>query len=586
MYTISSFPNYIFTSAAAVETYYLTNKFFDNIKEINIKNNLVKYGVLIAVKSALIIGTAALTTQYPLAVTISLLAMHLLSLKNKTDSTPPVGSEESFQVAQLPKMVENNTQTNHPPKMVERETQIAIALTSKETSVTETEIFLSCFENELSNLSNMAEFDRLPPNIIKIINDLSNEIVSLKKCENLNYRDMETKLFPNVKLLFKTQILNNFKLKLENFYKNSNSDDIKEEDFRADLKEELTLNFSILKFFPSFIEFQKRDYFINSYFSKAYFDKLLNPTEKLLAATNAAAPIIDLRSDIFFLEMELYWGKGKLVSPAPEENTNEGQATNNQKINKLPGFLEAFKYSNTDQIITRKDIANEILLQLNKRQLKHTILIGKAGSGKTTILENVVDKISNRSRFKNFSFFKLDATAFVGGTSHVGEQEKRIQKMKEFFHSLKEKDPEVQIVLIIDEIHQLTGMGTSSNCSNDVWQSLKEDLGNSKFTIIGTTTEEEYETYIKKDSAVASRFSTITVPELTSDEYNQILMAKAEDCIKQYNLQISAKDLIEKVQEKQKTLFKETNRNTRQFIHCIQTVCSELELKANGELFE
>lgn len=79
----------------------------------------------------------------------------------------------------------------------------------------------------------------------------------------------------------------------------------------------------------------------------------------------------------------------------------------------------------------------------------------------------------------------------------------------------------------------------------------------------------------------------ITVPKLTEDEYTQILTTKAEECIKQYNLQnISPVDLIEQVQKKQEASPTESNRNTRQFIHCIQEVCSELELKEKGEWFE
>lgn len=484
MYIISSLPNYIFTSCAAVETYCLTNKIFNNIEETNIRNNLLKNGFLIVVKSILIIGTAALTTQYPIAVTISLLAIHLLSPKNKTDSSNTVGFDKSIQKT-VSETIENEPQT--VSQTIENETQTYIQERNEETFVKNTDIFLDSIEQELSIFSESNEFTLLPSDIVTIIKDLSSEIASLKKSENLEHSDIENRLFPKVKNLFQLQIINNFYEKLTNM------------DSNEDLKKEIRLNLPIIKFLTRYTEFQKKTHFLNN----AYCNNLLEEMNNiLLQEANDNFPrlkAIPLKASLLQAKMEF------ALSSTVEEQTTS------QKIGNPPSFLKAFTYSNTSRIITRNNIANQILLRLNKKELKHTILIGEAGSGKTTILENVVERISKISRFKNFSFFKLDATAFISGTSCVGEQEKRIQKMKQFFNSLKQKDKDAQIVIIIDEIHQLTGMGTSSKSDNDVWQSLKEDLGNSKFTIIGTTTEEEYKTHIKKDSAVASRFSTITI---------------------------------------------------------------------------
>ena len=172
-----------------------------------------------------------------------------------------------------------------------------------------------------------------------------------------------------------------------------------------------------------------------------------------------------------------------------------------------------------DAVIGRdKEIARVIQI-LSRRTKNNPCLIGEPGVGKTAIAEGIALRIHSGNvpmHLKNKQVYLLDLTSLVAGTQFRGQFESRVKGL------IAEVKQEGNIILFIDEVHNLVGAGNSEGSMNAA-NILKPALSRGEIQVIGATTFEEYRKYIEKDSALERRFQPVTVNEPTIDETVEVL---------------------------------------------------------------
>ncbi|QEA35737.1 ATP-dependent Clp protease ATP-binding subunit [Weissella soli] len=191
------------------------------------------------------------------------------------------------------------------------------------------------------------------------------------------------------------------------------------------------------------------------------------------------------------------------------------------------GLLEQFGINMTelarqgkfDPVIGRDDEIARVIEILNRRTKNNPVLIGEAGVGKTAVVEGLAQAIVNGevpAKLQNKEVIRLDVVSLVQGTGVRGQFEERMQKLMD---EVSKRD---DIILFIDEIHEIMGAGTAGEGSMDAGNILKPALARGEFQLVGATTLNEYR-QIEKDAAIARRFQTIQVNEPSTDEALQIL---------------------------------------------------------------
>ena len=172
-----------------------------------------------------------------------------------------------------------------------------------------------------------------------------------------------------------------------------------------------------------------------------------------------------------------------------------------------------------DAVIGRdKEIARVIQI-LSRRTKNNPCLIGEPGVGKTAIAEGIALRIHSGNvpmHLKNKQVYLLDLTSLGAGTQFRGQFESRVKGL------IAEVKQEGNIILFIDEVHNLVGAGNSEGSMNAA-NILKQALSRGEIQVIGATTFEEYRKYIEKDSALERRFQPVTVNEPTIDETVEVL---------------------------------------------------------------
>lgn len=201
----------------------------------------------------------------------------------------------------------------------------------------------------------------------------------------------------------------------------------------------------------------------------------------------------------------------KLLSPLGEETTSLEKYTEN--ITHLAD-LDLLKTT-----IGREDELEEVYEILGRKNKNNVLLVGKAGVGKTSVVDLLAQKIISEEApeflFDN-QILSLNLNALIAGTKFRGEFEERVEQL---FIDLKEnKKP---IILFIDEFHMIMGFGNNSN--NDFSNHLKQISLQANIKIVGATTNEEYRKFVEKDAALSRRFQRVDVPELTQNQTRQIL---------------------------------------------------------------
>lgn len=172
-----------------------------------------------------------------------------------------------------------------------------------------------------------------------------------------------------------------------------------------------------------------------------------------------------------------------------------------------------------DAIIGRDKEITRVIQILSRRTKNNPCLIGEPGVGKTAIAEGIALRIHSGNvpmHLKDKQVYLLDLTSLVAGTQFRGQFESRVKGL------LAEVKQEGNIILFIDEVHNLVGAGNSEGAMNAA-NILKPALSRGEVQVIGATTFEEYRKYIEKDSALERRFQPVTVNEPTVDETIEVL---------------------------------------------------------------
>ena len=214
-----------------------------------------------------------------------------------------------------------------------------------------------------------------------------------------------------------------------------------------------------------------------------------------------------------------------------------------KKKNKKHKFLDSYcmdltgraREGKLDKVIGR-DVETERIVQiLNRRQKNNPCLIGEPGVGKTAIAEGLAQRIVAGDvphKLKDKEVFLLDLTALVAGTQFRGQFESR---MKSLISEIKACG---NIILVIDEVHNLVGAGDAEGSMNAA-NILKPALSRGEIQVIGATTFNEYRKHIEKDAALERRFQPVTVAEPSIEEACQIMQGIAKSYAEFHGVSIS-----------------------------------------------
>ena len=258
---------------------------------------------------------------------------------------------------------------------------------------------------------------------------------------------------------------------------------------------------------------------------------------------------VDSQTATFPLLNQLFGGMNKQASnppanrqPQKEEKQTDGEHP--KKKAKKHKFLDSYcmdltgraKAGKLDKVIGR-DVETERVIQiLNRRQKNNPCLIGEPGVGKTAIAEGLAQRIASGEvpyKLRDKEVFLLDLTALVAGTQFRGQFESR---MKSLIGEIKECG---NIILVIDEVHNLVGAGDAEGSMNAA-NILKPALSRGEIQVIGATTFSEYRKYIEKDAALERRFQPISVAEPTIEEASQIMQGIAKAYAEYHGVVISS----------------------------------------------
>ena len=255
---------------------------------------------------------------------------------------------------------------------------------------------------------------------------------------------------------------------------------------------------------------------------------------------------IDSQTATFPLLNQLFGSSGNMPAPQPrppkkeEPPQNEGKT---KKKNAKHKFLDSYcmdltgraKAGKLDKVIGREVETERVIQILNRRQKNNPCLIGEPGVGKTAIAEGLAQRIAAGEvpyKLRDKEVFLLDLTALVAGTQFRGQFESR---MKSLIGEIKECG---NIILVIDEVHNLVGAGDAEGSMNAA-NILKPALSRGEIQVIGATTFAEYRKYIEKDAALERRFQPVTVAEPSIEEASQIMQGVAKAYAEFHGVSIS-----------------------------------------------
>ena len=219
-------------------------------------------------------------------------------------------------------------------------------------------------------------------------------------------------------------------------------------------------------------------------------------------------------------------GSDDFARKKPQGEKADRTARKKEKERKLK-FLENYctnlsqraKEGKLDRIIGRDKEISRVVQILSRRTKNNPCLIGEPGVGKTAVAEGIAQRIEAGEVPFNLSgkkIYLLDLTALVAGTQFRGQFESRIKGL------VDEVKSEGNIILFIDEVHNLVGTGDSEGSMNAA-NILKPALSRGEVQVIGATTFSEYRKNIEKDSALERRFQPVTVNEPTVDDTVEVL---------------------------------------------------------------
>lgn len=208
-------------------------------------------------------------------------------------------------------------------------------------------------------------------------------------------------------------------------------------------------------------------------------------------------------------------------------------------------LTEEARNNELDPVIGRESEVRQAAEVLSRRIKNNPILVGEAGVGKTAVVEGLAQAIVKGdvpASIKGKEIISIDVSSLEAGTQYRGAFEENVQKL------LEEVKAQGNVVLFIDEIHQIIGSGSTGGDSGSKGLSdiLKPALSRGEISIIGATTQDEYRNNIMKDPALARRFNEVVVNEPSKADTIKILKGIKENYENHHNVKIGD-DLIETI---------------------------------------
>jgi len=299
-----------------------------------------------------------------------------------------------------------------------------------------------------------------------------------------------------------------------------------------------------------------------------------------------------------------------LSGPTRRGQKTEGAAPGGKKASKV---LEQFgrnltKYAEEDKldpVVGRQTEIERVMQILSRRTKNNPVLIGEPGVGKTAVVEGLAKRIAEHDvpeLLKDKQIFTLDLGALVAGSKYRGEFEERLKKV------MKEIGERGDIILFIDEIHNLVGAGAAEGAI-DAASILKPALARGEIQTIGATTVDEYRKYLARDAALERRFQQIMVREPSVEETSEILKGLRDRYEAHHRISISdeaidaaayladryisdrflpdkAVDLVDEAASRKRIQTMTAPPDYRELEERIQTVRKEKEAAIEGQEFE
>ena len=215
---------------------------------------------------------------------------------------------------------------------------------------------------------------------------------------------------------------------------------------------------------------------------------------------------------------------GSRSKSTKEKKKTEEKASKTKKRKYLDHYCcnltQKAKEGNLDRIIGREKEISRITQILSRRTKNNPCLIGEPGVGKTAIAEGLALRITKGDvpyRLKNKEIYLLDLTSLIAGTQFRGQFESRIKGL------INEIKSAGNIILFIDEVHNLVGTTDINSGSMNTANILKPALSRGEIQVIGATTFSEYRKYIEKDAALERRFQTVQIDEPSAEQTVELL---------------------------------------------------------------
>lgn len=257
------------------------------------------------------------------------------------------------------------------------------------------------------------------------------------------------------------------------------------------------------------------------------FENVDSDDEDAPKIAGAAIPLGSIFSNMFPNGNHKDKDKEEQEEPIGGRKKVKVEKKKNTKQSKKKKFLDTYgsnltskaKNNEIDIVVGRDKEIQRIIQILNRRSKNNPCLIGEPGVGKTAIAQGLAIKIANQNvpaKLLNKEVYLLDMTAVIAGTQFRGQFESR---MKGIIDECREYG---NIILVIDEIHNIIGAGDGEHSMNAA-NILKPALSNGEIQLIGTTTLKEYRKYIEKDSALERRFQQVLIEEPNIDDSIGIL---------------------------------------------------------------
>ena len=206
-------------------------------------------------------------------------------------------------------------------------------------------------------------------------------------------------------------------------------------------------------------------------------------------------------------------------------------------LNRFTRDLTADAHAGRLEVVRCRDEEIARTIDILLRQGKNNpALVGQAGVGKTAIAEGLAMRIAEGKvpiALRNLRLLSLDAVGLLAGTTYRGQYEERLRAL------VAETSAAGDVLLFVDEMHNLIGQGSATGSAMDAANMLKPALARGEFRLLGATTDEEYERWILGDPALERRFQKIAVRELSPAETLEILRTRIPSLARHHNVVIT-----------------------------------------------